>query len=210
MMEKGKFQATALAGSMQFFDTMLETAEELSSRGEIVLIPWKDKRSEIPKEAKKRYAEVQRQRIDMCDRLYVINVDSYIGPSTLAEISYAESIGKHITYYASNKPKIVTLIGSGRFRDEFKRIEAELVRKGYLVFQPSIFNYTEFYELDDETDAILDLVHRQKMEMSEEVIVVNMGGYVGEDTQAEIDWARERGLKVFYWYHTEKGDMFDA
>lgn len=52
-----------------------------------------------------------------------------------------------------------------------------------------------------EIDAIfatLDEQHRQKIEMSDEVLILNVGGYIGTSTQGELDYAISLGKKVRY------------
>lgn len=47
--------------------------------------------------------ELHFRKIDICDEVYVINPNGYIGESTHNEIVYAEKIGKPIIYYDNTK-----------------------------------------------------------------------------------------------------------
>ena len=47
--------------------------------------------------------EMHKQKIDMSDEIYVINVDGYIGESTKNEIQYAKVRGKRISYLEDKK-----------------------------------------------------------------------------------------------------------
>lgn len=42
--------------------------------------------------------ELHRRKIEMCDRVFVINMTQYIGDQTRKEIAYAESLGKPVEY----------------------------------------------------------------------------------------------------------------
>lgn len=42
--------------------------------------------------------ELHKRKIDLCDRVHVLNVGGYIGSSTRSEIEYATKLGKPITY----------------------------------------------------------------------------------------------------------------
>jgi hypothetical protein len=53
-------------------------------------------------------------------------------------------------------------------------------------------------EVSAEERALLGRVHLQKVGMSDEVLIVNVGGYVGESTRREIEHARSRGVAVSY------------
>lgn len=43
-------------------------------------------------------AALHRRKIDMSDRVYIVNPGGYVGPSTASEIAYAEATGKAVTY----------------------------------------------------------------------------------------------------------------
>ena len=45
---------------------------------------------------------------------------------------------------------------------------------------------------------MLDAMHRQKIDMSNEIYVINFGGYIGESTKSEIEYAVSTGKKVNY------------
>ena len=45
---------------------------------------------------------MHRQKIDLSDEIYVINVNGYIGESTKSEIEYAISNGKKVKYLEEN------------------------------------------------------------------------------------------------------------
>lgn len=89
---------------------------------------------------------------------------------------------------------VVTLCGSMRFREEFERLDAGLTLAGHVVLTPTAVDPST--ELDGEERARLGRVHLQKIAMSDEVLVVNVGGYLGESTRREIAHARSRGIPV--------------
>jgi len=43
-------------------------------------------------------AALHRRKIDIADRVHIVNPDGYIGPSTASEVEYAEAAGKEVTY----------------------------------------------------------------------------------------------------------------
>lgn len=83
-----------------------------------------------------------------------------------------------------------------RFRDEFERLEAELSLAGHVVLTPTALDAST--SLTAEERARLGRVHLQKVAMADEVLVVNVGDYVGESTRREIHHARSRGVAVRY------------
>lgn len=73
-------------------------------------------------------------------------------------------------------------------------MEAELTLAGHVVLSPAALDPSR--ELDPEERARLGRIHLQKVAMADEVLVVNVGDYVGESTRREIEHARSRGLAV--------------
>jgi hypothetical protein len=95
---------------------------------------------------------------------------------------------------APAKYAVVTLCGSMRFRGEFERLDAELTLAGHVVLTPAALDPATELSVDERTR--LGRVHLAKVGMADEVIVVNVGGYVGESTRREIEHARSRGIPV--------------
>ncbi len=97
----------------------------------------------------------------------------------------------------NNKYNIITLCGSIKFKTEFMRIQEKLVLNGNIVFTPNFFNSMNT-EISSKMKKMLDEMHRQKIDMSDEIYVINLGGYIGESTKAEIEYAKLKGKKVSY------------
>ena len=97
-----------------------------------------------------------------------------------------------------NKYNIITLCGSIKFKNEFMKVQEELVLKGNIVFTPNFFNHIEKEEISLDTKKMLDEMHRQKIDMSNEIYVINCGGYIGESTKSEIEYAKANGKKISY------------
>ena len=49
-----------------------------------------------------------------------------------------------------------------------------------------------------KTKEMLDDMHKRKIDMADEIFVINVGGYIGESTQLEIEYAKKTGKKVNY------------
>lgn len=100
-------------------------------------------------------------------------------------------------------PEIVTLCGSTRFKAEINRANAELTMQGKLVISLGVFGHVDMPDHDWTTNGnadkrMLDELHRRKIDLADRVHVVNVGGYIGESTRGEIDYALARGRKVTY------------
>lgn len=97
-----------------------------------------------------------------------------------------------------NRYNIITLCGSIKFKDEFMRVQEKLTLEGNIVFIPNFFNNIKKEDIDLETKKMLDKMHRQKIDMSDEIYVINLGGYIGESTKSEIEYAKSKGKKIYY------------
>ncbi len=96
-----------------------------------------------------------------------------------------------------NKYNIITLCGSIKFKTEFMKVQQELTLDGNIVFTPNFFNHLKD-EINIETKKMLDEMHRQKIDMSDEIYVINFGVYIGESTKSEIEYAKAKGKKISY------------
>ena len=96
-----------------------------------------------------------------------------------------------------DKYNVITLCGSIRFKNEFMKVQEELTLDGNIVFTPNFFNNLKG-EINAETKKMLDEMHRQKIDMSNEIYVINCGGYIGESTKSEIEYAKANGKKTSY------------
>ena len=91
---------------------------------------------------------------------------------------------------------VITLCGSMRFHEEFDRLAADLTLAGHVVLAPTALDPST--ELTAEQRARLGQVHLQKVAMADEVLIVNVGGYVGESTRREIEHARSLGVSLSF------------
>ncbi len=100
-----------------------------------------------------------------------------------------------------DKYTIITLCGSTKFKDEFLRVQKELTLKGNIVISIGLFGHADGeYEkiITDEVKIMLDDMHKRKIDMADEIFVINKGGYIGASTKSEIEYAIETGKRVNY------------
>lgn len=99
----------------------------------------------------------------------------------------------------TTRRNIVCICGSGRFWNEILQAAADLTLKGNVVLQP---NFNTKQPAPDhctaDEKARLDALHLEKIDMADEVFVVNQDGYIGESTRNEIEHAMRKGKPVFY------------
>ena len=49
-----------------------------------------------------------------------------------------------------------------------------------------------------KTKEMLEDMHKRKIDMADEIFVINVGGYIGDSTKSEIEYAKAHGKKVNY------------
>ena len=95
------------------------------------------------------------------------------------------------------KYKVITLCGSTRFKEAFMEAQKKLTLEGNIVISVGLFGHSgddEVWEGMSEdtltkTKIMLDDMHKRKIDMADEVFVINVGGYIGESTHSEIEYA---------------------
>lgn len=108
--------------------------------------------------------------------------------------------------------KVITLCGSTRFKDEFMETQKRLTLEGNIVISVGLFGHSgdnEVWEGMDEgtltkTKEMLDDMHKRKIDMADEIFVINVGGYIGKSTRSEIEYAKLTGKHVSYLEPSDK------
>jgi hypothetical protein len=110
---------------------------------------------------------------------------------------------KHVTEYQIQKkksgsviPLIVTLCGSTRFREEYRVANAALTIAGCIVLTCACFKGDPEWEIAGK--GILDVLHKQKIDLSDVVVVLNVANYIGESTMSEIEHAEKFNTPILY------------
>ncbi len=97
------------------------------------------------------------------------------------------------------KYKVITLCGSTKFKDDFLREQKRLTLEGNIVISVGLFGHSGDSEVYTEgAKEMLDDMHKRKIDMSDEIFVINKNGYIGESTKSEIEYAIKTNKKVNY------------
>ena len=97
------------------------------------------------------------------------------------------------------KYPVITLCGSTRFKDDFIREQKRLTLEGNIVISVGLFGHSGDDEVwSENTKAMLDDMHKRKIDMADEIFVINKGGYIGSSTRSEIEYAISHGKPVRY------------
>ena len=97
------------------------------------------------------------------------------------------------------KYKIITLCGSTKFRDEFIAEQKRLTLEGNIVISVGLFGHSGDSEVwSESTKEMLDDMHKRKIDLADEIFVINVGGYIGSSTRSEIEYAIRTNKPVKY------------
>jgi hypothetical protein len=101
---------------------------------------------------------------------------------------------------------VITLCGSTRFKDKFYEVQKRLTLEGNIVISVGLFGHSGDSEVWDgmdegtlsKTKEMLDDMHKRKIDMADSIYVINVGGYIGESTRSEIEYAKAHNKPVRY------------
>ena len=93
---------------------------------------------------------------------------------------------------------VICLCGSTKFKPQFEQANRNLTMAGKVVISVGVFGHADAIVLTEDAKRCLDAIHRRKIDMSDAIHVINVGGYIGSSTEDEILYARSQGKHVTY------------
>ncbi len=95
------------------------------------------------------------------------------------------------------KNKIVTICGSMKFQKDMIDVASKLEKEyGWCVIQ-CVYNLGK--NLSDKEMENIKKAHFQKIDISDAIFVLNIGGYIGESTKNEIEYAKKLNKEIIYF-----------
>lgn len=122
--------------------------------------------------AKGKHGKQLRQTIGT----HLANLDGATGPSPLPSIT--------------SRPRRVCLCGSTRFKDAFAQANKSETLAGRIVLSVGMMGHHEGLDMNGPVKAELDQLHLRKIDLADEILVLNVGGYIGDSTRREIAYAK--------------------
>ena len=97
------------------------------------------------------------------------------------------------------RPTVICLCGSTRFFDVFKKINYDLTLAGNIILSVGCdMKSGDGLQITLEQKIALDELHKRKIDLADEILVLNVNGYIGDSTRSEIAYAMVRGKRVRY------------
>ncbi|MGM1048109.1 MAG: hypothetical protein ACQEXX_18475 [Bacillota bacterium] len=99
--------------------------------------------------------------------------------------------------------KVITLCGSTKFKEQFEQANKYLTLQGNIVITLAFFEQSEGIEITKEQAELFGEIHFRKIDMSDEIFVIDVDGYIGNSTKKEIEYAIENGKMIKYFSKSE-------
>jgi len=93
---------------------------------------------------------------------------------------------------------IVCFCGSTKFKEAFEKANREESLKGNIVLSLPQFSKADNVSVTNDEIKVLKKVHFEKIKLADEILVINVGDYIGQSTYEEMEFAKSLGKKVRY------------
>ena len=94
--------------------------------------------------------------------------------------------------------RVVAIIGSSKFKDQHLGVAQRETLRGKVVLLTGFWHHVDRVPITSEQREAIDSLTRDKIEMADEVIVVNVHGYVGQSTKRAIEYAKDLSKPLAY------------
>lgn len=95
--------------------------------------------------------------------------------------------------------KIITVCGSYKFKKEMIEIAEKLTLQGHCMLTPIELTKPDKKAYTAEEALMFDKMHKEKIKLSDAILVVNVNGYIGNSTNSEIEYAKSLNKEVLYY-----------
>jgi hypothetical protein len=95
--------------------------------------------------------------------------------------------------------KIITVCGSLKFKDEIMQITEKMALQGNCMLSIIYPTKPDKDAYTDEEKDILNKMHKEKIKISDAILVVNVDNYIGSSTKSEIEFAKFLNKEIIYY-----------
>jgi hypothetical protein len=145
--------------------------------------------------------------------LDALNNDQYLKQDEALEILGKDYMTEEVVpteqVYVVRAPepiKVITLCGSTKFQKEFEDVNERLTLAGNLVISVGVFGHSKGIALSTQQKTNLDRIHLKKIDLADEIFVINVNGYIGSSTTSEIEYAQSMGKPINYLEKPTEGE----
>lgn len=95
--------------------------------------------------------------------------------------------------------KIITVCGSLKFKNEMIEVAEKKELRGNCILVPIYPTNPDKDAYTDKEADILDQMHKEKIKLSDAILVVNVNNYIGSSTKSEIEYAKKLNKEIIYY-----------
>lgn len=103
-----------------------------------------------------------------------------------------------MNYHLLEPYKIITLCGSTKFKQQFDKVNMDLTFLNKIILQPGCYVHSDKIIITEKQKEQLDKLHKEKIDLSDCIYVINVNNYIGSSTRSEIEYALKKNKPVFY------------
>ncbi|HOP65755.1 MAG TPA: hypothetical protein PLX66_01860 [Bacilli bacterium] len=95
--------------------------------------------------------------------------------------------------------KIITICGSLKFKKEIMEISEKMELKGNCFLTPIFPTKPNKDDYTEDEILVFGKMHKEKIKLSDAILVVNVNGYIGNSTNSEIEYAKLLNKEILYY-----------
>ncbi|MCH5297918.1 MAG: hypothetical protein J1E85_09640 [Ruminococcus sp.] len=95
--------------------------------------------------------------------------------------------------------KVITVCGSLRFMKEIMEITEKMDLQGYCMLSIVYPAKSDKDVYTKEEKAMLSKMHKERIKLSDAILVVNIDNYIGRSTKSEIEFAESLNKEIIYY-----------
>ena len=95
--------------------------------------------------------------------------------------------------------KVVTICGSYKLKKEMIDIAEKLTLEGNCVLMPNELSRNSKDDYTLEEALMIDKMHKEKIKLSDSILVINVNGYIGSSSKSEIEYAKNLNKEIIYY-----------
>lgn len=95
--------------------------------------------------------------------------------------------------------KIITVCGSYKFKKEMTEITEKMALQGNCMLIPIELSKADKEAYTEEEALMIDKMHKEKIKISDAILVVNVNDYIGNSTKSEIEYAKLLHKEILYY-----------
>ena len=95
--------------------------------------------------------------------------------------------------------KIITVCGSYKFKKEMMKKKKKMALKGNCMITPIELTKKSKDAYTEDELLLLGKMHKEKIKVSDAILVVNVDNYIGSSTKSEIEYAKSLNKEILYY-----------